>query len=184
MLDFFRYRGYANTMPSKKTPQKKSHFTKAFPILVFAVAIALAGFLGYKWYAHQSMLTAEKKSFETLRTDMKSLQAEFNKIDPGWEYSEGCHGNGQEIRYAASSCQVTLFNKTAQDYYLEKIPNISSYVNNISNFGTKAETNDGHIKLTYKKKNINCFTGLNNFDGYFFVCSGDAHSFYYRDLSR
>ncbi|MGB3009180.1 MAG: hypothetical protein WBB33_02375, partial [Candidatus Saccharimonadales bacterium] len=181
---------YANTMPSKKTPQKKSHFTKAFPILVFAVAIALAGFLGYKWYAHQSMLTAEKKSFETLRTDMKSLQAEFNKIDPGWEYSEGCHGNGQEIRYTASSCFVSVYksidpvntkNIVVQSQFFDEAES-SSFIDNNIKYDVQ--------KITYRNDyNFLCdfITSQNENDGkksMGFNCSRSAHQFYFDDKDK
>ena len=59
-----------------------------------------------------SDLQQEAEGFAKLKSDFLTLQSEFNKIDPGWKYSEGCTGSGGVFdRDKATDC--TLVNTLA-----------------------------------------------------------------------
>ena len=82
--------------------------------------------------------------FMTLKNDMLALQKEFNEIDPGWEYSESCHANGQKFREnEASSCYINLS--------IKKHIDISKY-NNISLLKQTTKINKEYTLDDYDRK--------------------------------
>lgn len=97
-------------MAKKKTVKTKSK--KWQWIVLAALVLLVLAYLG----GHRAQQAAEKADadrFAALQTDFKKLQTEFNKIDPGWQYSEGCEAKGDvanpENRIL---CSVTIENST------------------------------------------------------------------------
>ena len=82
---------------SKKTPKptpkprrlsKKAIILITIPLLIFVI-LPLSIFAYIKLLDYQ-----DAQKFQSLKADMLTLQTEFNKIMPGWEYEEGCREGG------------------------------------------------------------------------------------------
>lgn len=57
-------------------------------------------------------LQREAEGFTNLKKDFLELQKEFNSIDSGWTYQEGCRGKGGVYNDdEASSCRFILYRK-------------------------------------------------------------------------
>ena len=78
-------------------------------IIGFIFAALVTIFLSWNQYTHFQ----DKQKFMTLKKDMLTLQTEFNKIDPGWTYSEWCHAKGEKFKEnEVSSCGISLNHKS------------------------------------------------------------------------
>lgn len=89
-------------MAKKLTPAPKKRVLVATIITIATLVIA---WLCYTWFIHYQ----DRQKFMTLRADMLALQTEFNKIDPGWQYSESCHAKGEKFKEGeASSCGISI----------------------------------------------------------------------------
>ena len=103
----------------KQSSQPSKKFSPIKLVILF-VAGALLIVLAWNWYVHYQ----DKQKFMTLKQDMLSLQADFNKIDPGWTYSEWCNAKGEKFKEnEASSCGFSIINNNAKqlDNYLDKL---------------------------------------------------------------
>ncbi|MFZ1812375.1 MAG: hypothetical protein WAU02_02495 [Candidatus Saccharimonadales bacterium] len=85
-------------------------------IIVVLVGVFVIYAAGYT-IMQQLALRQEADGFAKLKQDFLALQTEFNKIDPGWEYSEGCRGKGGVYNdNQPSSCSLVLASKAVADY--------------------------------------------------------------------
>jgi hypothetical protein len=94
----------ANAKTNK--PNKQTNWKKY--ILVGVIALIVAApllYFGYQKYLDE----VDADRFAALRSDFKKLQTEFNKIDPGWEYSEGCTAGGKLDDF--KTCSAALVNR-------------------------------------------------------------------------
>lgn len=85
--------------------------------LLGLVVVGVVAFWGYQNY--QDKVDADR--FATLQADFKKLQVEFNKIDPGWEYSEGCTAGGLLDDF--KTCGVSLSNNKLRQSDIQKAAN-------------------------------------------------------------
>lgn len=92
---------------SRKTIPKKSSQTKhAWVKLVVGGLIILTCIaLFMRFYIEPRQ---EAANFAKLKQDFLTLQTEFNKIDQGWKYREGCRGTGSNRLYA-TSCNLEIY---------------------------------------------------------------------------
>ncbi|MGB3009261.1 MAG: hypothetical protein WBB33_02790 [Candidatus Saccharimonadales bacterium] len=107
-------------MKKKSTKLKKPKFKRSLsPKVVIPVLIVLAVLA---FYVVPRIVDYTK--FMTLKHDMLAIQSEFNKIDPGWEYSESCHTMGEKYKDSiVSSCYVelTINKEVNSDIYSDKL---------------------------------------------------------------
>lgn len=97
--------------------------------VVAIVAVGVLYAIGY-FVFQQYSLRQEADGFTRLKQDIMALQSEFNKIDEGWKYTEGCVGKGGVYEsYISSSCTISITNKVRP----EVNGNISAYLSTISN---------------------------------------------------
>lgn len=126
----------------------------------------------------------------TLKQDMLSLQSEFNKIDTGWKYSEGCHGKGEKFKEnQISSCGLGI--DTANDS-IDK-GKILAYRSNLeAKFKVTSQSTFTHqgyeyseIVVKHKNYDVNCSFLIkipieNNLKKKSLLeCSGSALDFYF-----
>lgn len=169
-------------MANKKTAQKKNW--KRYILFGGLALLLLVVFTGYKLYQlHLDRTDAFK--FMTLQSDFKKLQMEFNKIDPGWEYSEGCSAAHFTFGDGQPSCEVALKASDGaveekKSYYLTKASEIVGKVENeevspielIRSGFTKAGSSYCAISF-----------GSEEFKAYV-RCSSEAREFYFQRTDR
>lgn len=173
----------------KKSISKKQIKQKPkLPRIVYHI-LGLLIILTSLWLADIVTGALEKQKFMSLKQDMLALQAEFNKIDPGWEYVEACNAQGGKFKSdLASSCGVYLENKNALS--VERYINVISKLNNYKQINDNIYTSDGvnqrEIIFTYMGDNISC-----NFGGEVYRdkliksglgCRGEAREFYFKKM--
>jgi len=144
----------------RKYPSKKTKRPSNLMIIGFIFAALVTIFLSWNQYTHFQ----DKQKFMTLKQDMLALQAEFNKIDPGWTYSEGCHAKGEKFKEnEASSCGISLS--------ISKNIEISKYkdlVSSVGKFEIKREYDfedygrkDHNLSINYSlNSSVACSFGL------------------------
>jgi len=155
--------------------------------IVYALVSLLVLAVGYIAYLH----ITDYMKFMTLRSDMKQLQAEFNKIDAGWEYTEYCKAKGEKFKEnEASSCGVSIFHEDQL-----KLESVYQYIDSasfsrqkISRYSISDGTSMISVELVYEKYNdVNCEIAareindvtVSNFNLY---CSDSARNFYFSRL--
>lgn len=92
---------------SKKSINKALYKKKIFLIFgvsVFAIFILFLSYSSYQLYLDR----IDSAKFFNLKQDMQTLQTEFNKIDSGWTYSEGCDGPHYVYDTGESYCTISL----------------------------------------------------------------------------
>lgn len=172
----------------KPSPKKSPQYKPKLPRIAYHI-LGLLLILASIWLADIITGLIEKQKFMSLKQDMLSLQAEFNKIDQGWEYVEACNAQGGKFRSdLASSCGVYLENKNALS--VERYINVMSKHDNYKQIKDNIYTSDGvnqrEIIFTYMGDNIGC-----NFGGEVYRdkliksgmgCRGEAREFYFKKL--
>jgi hypothetical protein len=168
----------------KKSPSKKTKKPSNLTIIGAVFVALIAVFLSWNLYVHFQ----DKQKFMTLKQDMLTLQTEFNKIDPGWMYSEWCHAKGEKFKEnEVSSCGISL--KTTRDINLEKY-NVLEDSKNIFVIGPTEIIKDDIHNRTFNNKGVyykplfNCiFSGEKidavNTDEVNVSCSSSALEFYF-----
>ena len=172
---------------AKKTttqPRKKRHIILKVIVILLVI---IAGLIIYTNWNNQRLAQEDRQKFMTLKSDMLQLQTEFNKIDAGWEYSEGCNDKGEVFRHnEASSCHVDLIrnNPVASQEYVNLISSSGDY----SNIDRYEFMDDQVMRMGYsmrytKHKTVKCgFDGKKSQDKdglLSFGCSASALEFYF-----
>ncbi len=147
--------------------------------------LALVCVFGIAFFSRQSsVIDAEREGFMKLKQDFLSLQAEFNKIDPGWEYGEGCHGRGGVYEQSIPSyCFNELFLKNKNEESVKTI--YQSILNNelfISKFSARYTSlnSDKFVSNSYNLSNCSSQLRLNGNTSYINIsCSAPASEFYF-----
>jgi hypothetical protein len=109
----------------KKSPAKPNLSKRKYILLalVALIVVLTTSYLGYRVYLDN----ADAKKFASLKSDMQNLQTRFNRINSGWQYSEGCQETGSPFGEGIKSCTVNLafngrtdnFNKATE--YIEAV---------------------------------------------------------------
>jgi hypothetical protein len=166
----------------KKSPSKKTKRPSNLMIIGSVFAALVVVFVSWSWYVHFQ----DKQKFMTLKQDMLTLRAEFNKIDPGWTYSEGCHAKGEKFKEnEASSCGASLTNIDSRDLdmYLNIIQKLFTVKSNSSFTDSLGRYQNNRVLQYAKTDSINCEIGsIKNADSKFtngLSCSGSALEFYF-----
>lgn len=122
----------------------------------------------------------------TLKQDMLSLQAEFNKVDSGWAYSESCNSKGEKFKEnEASSCGISLSNKVSTISKYQKILSEGDiYIEQDTSYKDKEGVfHDNRMVRFVGNKKMNCeLTSSFDDDKYsnaWLSCSGSALDFYF-----
>lgn len=121
----------------------------------------------------------------TLKQDILSLQAEFNKIDPGWEFIEGCKSKGEKFKQnEASSCYVQLEIPMKVDIQKYK-PILNDNFIPLREYDFKDQYNNNHtLNLGHKiYLDVGCGIGASIYedqDKSFISCHDSALDFYSR----
>lgn len=164
--------------------QQSSQPSKKFSpirLFLFFIVAAILVVLTWNWYVHYQ----DKQKFMTLKQDMLSLQTEFNKIDPGWTYSEWCHAKGEKFKEnEASSCGITLKNTVREvSAYLDSISVNASLTRDTSYIDDQGLKHDNRSVVFPNNKKMKCeFTShLHNANSKnaWLSCSDSALDFYF-----
>lgn len=174
------------TKKNTKKPTRKS--LSVLKIVLLASVAIVASLFVY----NQTQLNNEKNSFMQLRSDFLSLQTEFNKVDPGWTYSESCNGKGGVYNdNEASNCSLTVYSsikgkasKNKIDEYIQKINEIL-----VPSNGAQLKIDGSFVKFKHSTSSNSYYAGCSsNFmddTSYAFVqCSDSAHQFYFQRADR
>lgn len=166
-------------MKKKSTKLKKPKFKLPLsPKVVIPVLIVLAVLA---FYVVPRIVDYTK--FMTLKHDMLAIQSEFNKIDPGWEYSESCNPNGQKFKQnEVSSCAINIKKSSTKDtrIFVDKIKSKSVF-----KLGRYYEIDDYDGKyrayeVGYKNNRARCsFVISSPSSEQSFGCSSSALDFYF-----
>ena len=147
----------ANKKPTKPTQRKNwAKYTIIGVIVVLFVPVF--AFVGYQKYLDK----VDAERFSTLQSDFKKLQTEFNKIDPGWEYSEGCTAGGKLDDF--KTCSVSLSNDNMKnDNQLDTV--LEAYRKLLPEFDAKIGqrdyiNDDGLPAVNMQLKGRGMFTGV------------------------
>lgn len=177
----------------KKSSKPRQHVTqkrKYAIILIVCILGAMVIFGLYRWYEHERMLAQEAETYASLRQDMKNLHQEFNKIDPGWVYHEGCQGMGEVYkRNVPGTCSIEL------EYKNDAVRNVRVYADIVNskqdfhNLRSAEYSLNSEVDRMYKGfgvgyKNLGCsfavYRGLaGDLPRPKFHCSGESRGFYY-----
>ncbi|MBP7760200.1 hypothetical protein KA093_00180 [Candidatus Saccharibacteria bacterium] len=80
-----------------------------FVLLVLMLAFTILLLIGYLLKDYNPALQQEAEGFTKLKQDFLDLQKEFNKIDQGWVYGDGCTGSGGVFdRDKATDCAMSI----------------------------------------------------------------------------
>lgn len=145
------------------------------------------------FFAYQKYLDyADKKRFSELKADMLSLQAEFNKIEPGWEYSEGCTAGGTVFdEEAHKGCSIELQNNKGEfgDYSIRSLSDTFSryaiekgYFKSVKDRGEYIEDGMKHDTVSLEREGITegrCFIDSTSYSVHL-ACRNDARDFYFK----
>lgn len=163
----------------KKTNNKKL----TLQILALIILTGVLLLLVYPYYSRYLDRQDETK-FLSLRQDMKDLQKEFNKVDSGWVYSEGCSAPHYVYNSGTPSCEITIRQQKIADI------NVSTYINIAEKIIGKVDKNaknDIDLRKTLNRPGFNtpgkgyCVIDLKPSQSIPFVeCSNDARDFYYQ----
>lgn len=161
---------------NKKSSQNQTKPGLRPVLIILPILIAVAVFFRYYVEPRQ-----EAAHFAQLKQDVLALQQEFNKVDPGWEYSEGCVGKGgvyeQNTPYYCS-IDISRKNTTPPS-------ELSLYVDILAKqkfTSTSSSKNLFEIK-SKEFKNCNCTLQSSQSTGnsyYDFSCSAPAREFYFK----
>ena len=174
----------ANTKSNKNTGRKS---WKKYVLIGMAVVLLFAAYVIYRGYdLYQDRVDASR--FYTLQWDFKKLQTEFNKVDPGWEYSERCSAAHYALGDGQPSCEVAIYAKskgaTAQE-------NRASYLSSAGMIiGEVANTESDSMKSLQRKGfdqpgSSYCAIRFGSNESKASVtCSGAARSFYFERSDR
>ena len=156
------------------------------PLLLFVI-LPLSIFAYIKFLDYQ-----DAQKFQSLKADMLTLQTEFNKIMPGWEYEEWCWGGGGPFdRRFAQGCALSMglkeynFEPQMQKAFIESIE-----ANGHFRFESQRQyehkglpyvawwykyfKGDANCSLTSDRVSDEYATGIN------ISCSGSARKFYFQ----
>lgn len=87
-----------------------------FVLLVLMLAFTILLLIGYLLKDYNPALQQEAEGFTKLKQDILDLQKEFNKVDAGWTYHEGCVGAGGVFdRNKATSCSLGIQSVKSMD---------------------------------------------------------------------
>lgn len=139
----------------------------------------------------------------TLKQDMLALQTEFNKIDKGWEYGEGCSSRDRLTNVnVAAGCMAGITNKelgaeqvrVVAEKYLSYLTQREKYVF-VSPLSENSDTSRISLSREFRIKalnNMRCyFIAVSDYKGSVsswnrdsveVSCSGHAKGFYYKKL--
>lgn len=163
---------------------------KRQPLLYVILAGVIVIIIGSILYVTISN-ALDRAKFMSLKEDMLALQVEFNKIQPGWEYSDGCRG-GQEVFNGddPNNCFLDLNNNLLAINNKDNFNKLNELVktNNFVFDKLSDETFNGVDYLSYQyshvdNKKIKCaLSASSNNPGIYFGCSGKARDFYFQKI--
>lgn len=180
---------------TKKPSKKQSPNSKLSGLIVLLIlsSLLLAAFF-LKDY--NPALQQEAEGFTKLKQDFLDLQKEFNKIDQGWVYHEGCVGAGGVFdRDKASECSLSIRNLD-KNLDLVRFDFYSSWLRNLND---SRYFNSSSIKkidsTTYSLDSISfplsscsltyIVQGTQNVkNGIALACSATAHYFHFPRTDR
>lgn len=150
----------------EKSGNKQFLHKRAGLALIILLLTSVLVFYSYNLYS----IEKDRRLFVGLREDMKSLQEEFNKVQGGWEYDEGCKGGGGVydsdipslcfINISNNSNGVTPEAKENSEKYQRTIKDSNLFVN-ISNPSTYDTYNE--VIMQYRiSPNIKCVFQYSN----------------------
>ncbi|MBP7775151.1 MAG: hypothetical protein KA069_00975 [Candidatus Saccharimonas sp.] len=143
--------------------------------LIIILIVSILALLGYLFKdGYNSPLQREAVGFTGLKQDFLALQQEFNKVDTGWVYGEGCTGSGGVFdRDKATDCSMAITNRQIKSP--EKLQQYLSTTTNshLDTFKLKSDgkKDDQHYALATKY----------NMDGS--VCAIEITADYYGDVN-
>ena len=106
-------------MKKNKKIQKKQVKTAKLPGLIALLVLSILLLVAYFMKDYNPGLQKEAEGFTKLKQDFLDLQKEFNKVDTGWTYHEGCRGKGGVYNDdEASSCRLLLTSRDTSEYTL------------------------------------------------------------------
>lgn len=134
--------------------------------------------------AQQAAEKADADRFAALQTDFKKLQTEFNKIDPGWEYSEGCSAPHFASGDGQPGCEVALYaskpgqiNSDKSTEYTHMATMFIGKASDTESSSQKSLTRDGFTAAG--KSYCAISLGSENAKAYV-ICSSEAQKFYFQ----
>ena len=188
------HRPYAMSMKTKrKSIAKKSvadsklGTTPRLRWLIIALAISVLALVLYIFKDYSPSLQQEADGFTKLKLDFLALQKEFNRIDKGWEYKEGCVGRGgvyeSDIPHSCGF-DLILMEYTYSDISL-LAKNYTSVLDTSNKFSYKKKTETLFRVSSFSFPNAQCSmqigsTPKNGGKSYLTLgCSATAHYFHF-----
>lgn len=174
---------------NKKSPVKHKRPWGKY-ILFTLVALALIVPAAYINYQKQ-LDKVDAERFATLQLDFKKLQVEFNKIDPGWKYKEGCAAGGKLDDFKV--CTVVIqddVQSNSADTVLSKYSRLMVQIDPSLSLGRKFNTTSDagsyYVGYVVDNKNVNdgsCELGAiqkgDSSVSLSLSCSNSARDFYF-----
>lgn len=165
---------------NKLTTKAKRPWGKYVLVALLLIIVLLpVTYVGYQKYLDK----ADADRFAKLQSDFKRLQGEFNRIDPGWEYSEGCSAAHYASGDGQPDCEVAVhannIGKIAQEkdsLYLAAVESIIGKVSSTDSPSLKSLLRDGFTETGHSV----CAISLGSADSKAYArCSSEAQDFYF-----
>ncbi|MFZ1812517.1 MAG: hypothetical protein WAU02_03305 [Candidatus Saccharimonadales bacterium] len=184
-----------NTTSKNKKTVLRNHNSRLRNLILLLILVMVL-FLGYFLKDYNPKLQQEAEGFTKLKQDLVSLQKDFNKVDNGWQYREGCTGSGGVFdRDKATGCAVSISNKD-----VNKPEDLSKYLAMLNNYYPRVfqyleKKGMSESYYVFESKSLpesNCsleivsdHLGDRDEPRYItFGCSHDAHYFYFPRTDR
>jgi len=159
----------------------KNLTTKQKTLILLSVPLVILGV----WFIPKYL---ERQKFMTLKQDMLALQTEFNKIDPGWEYNEGCYAKKEKFKedqpsYCYLSIELDVPPKNNFEDYRKNALLLSKFhIMRESTFEDQGRTLKD-VNMNYLPASINCGLGgkstEQSMQNLTLQCTADASDFYF-----
>lgn len=195
-IDFLVDRPYAKNMKTtKKLSAKRAvknstvKVSRRLRLLLIALIVSVLLLVAYLFKGYNPDLQQEADGFTKLKQDFLKLQQEFNKVDNGWAYSDGCTGSGGVFdRDKATDCSMSVTSNNTVDP-----AKILSYKDLAISNGVFDASSVKQIDVkAYSMKSVNfpssnCVLEIideNGLEKITLGCSGKAHYFHFPRTDR
>lgn len=160
--------------------------------LLIALVVSVLLLVAYLFKDYNPSLQQEADGFTKLKQDFIALHQEFNKIDNGWEYNEGCVGRGGVYESdTPHSCGIDLIllddEHTDTSKMIKKYTSALDYSKRFS-YSKKSETILEVRSMSFPNAQCSMQAGTSSQKGnmrYITVgCSATAHYFHFPRTDR
>lgn len=166
-------------------------------LLLIALVVSVLLLVAYLFKGYNPDLQQEADGFTKLKQDFLTLQQEFNKIDIGWVYGDGCTGSGGVFdRDKATDCSIRLTNRQLNSPEKLRQYLLMTTNDHLDTFSLKPSENgtNQHYSLStkYNMVGLSCaiyitaddYNDINDPRYITIACSATAHYFHFPRTDR